>query len=520
MNAPFFLLARRPGWRRAALLTSGVEVVDGDVRLARPAPRSVFDCPAATALDLPGCCRAVVDVGGRRVVLVSGTGQIVREAGPSAVDGGWQPVGLVARPDGRLAVLDAGRLVHVLDHRLRHVETLTDMEGCPVPADQERRAAEGRLVTTALDSGLPGCVWHRVVLTGDVPLGCQVEVSALMTDADQTEAEVALLDDRWVSAGVAGELTGAWDALVAGPPGRYLWLRLTLRGDGRLTPSVHDVEVHFPRVTSLSRLPAVFAAGESDFLERFLALTDTVRASVTDLLDAMAHQLDPRSADSSGHRDFLAWLGGWVGMDDIDALPVPRRRRLIAAAPELYRRRGTPDGVARHCGLWLGRRTEVLEHYRLRRWAVANGSRLGDASVLFGPEVVRRLKVGEFSSIGEFALVGVPSPRTDPFRVFAHAFTLLVYARRDDDAEALTASARRVLAAVVPAHCAASVCVVTASATVGVRARLGLDAMVAGPPPAGRVGDAVGLALAADPRAGGMTSIGIDARVGTRAIIG
>jgi hypothetical protein len=34
------------------------------------------------------------------------------------------------------------------------------------------------------------------------------------------------------------------------------------------------------------------------------------------------------------------------------------------------------------------------------------------------------------------------------------------------------------------------------------------------------LGDPLGLAIAADPRAGGATSLGIDARVGTRATIG
>lgn len=561
MSGPFFLLSRRPGWRAEPLLGVGTHLDAGVLSLAPLPSPSVFDVPPARVLELPGCRRAVVDAEGRRVLLLAGTGQLLRIAGPWLVAAGvatpvapgwtipspgcapavtwpagtWRPIGLVALPKGRVGVLDAGRVVHVLGCDWAYVETLTDLTVADLPHPDLAGAdpapdvpapgfvAEGSFVTAALDSGLPGCRWHRIEVTGTVPQGCHVEVQALVTDADYTAAEVGLLD-RWVSAGVVGELAGGWDALIAGPAGRFCWLRLTLRGDGTQTPRLTDVAVHFPRQTSLQYLPAIFAAGESDFAERFLALTDTVRASVTELLDHAHWQLDPRSADADDRRDFLAWLGGWVGMDEVNALPQARQRRLIAAAAELYRRRGTPDGVARHTGLWLGRRTSVLEHFKLRRWAVANGSRLGDASVLFGPSVVARLKLGEYSTIGDFALVGVPSPRTDPFRVFAHAYTLFVHACADDDRDALAGAARRIARAVSPGHVAPVVRVVEATARLGVQARIGLDAVVAGPPAPARLGDAPGalggLALAADPRAGGATSLGIDSRVGTRATIG
>ncbi len=551
--APFFLLSRRPGWRSEVLLSSGIEAAAGVLRLATPPPPSVFDCPLVTLLELPGCRRAVLDVGGRRALLVSGTGQVVRIAGPWRIadgsaeavcatqalagpgcgaevtwpSGTWQPIGLVLLPDGRPGVLDRTRGIHVLDCRFGYAETLAELPGPCAAERPPAYAPEGIFVTVALDSGLPGCRWHRIEVAGVVPSGCNVEVHTLTSDADHTAGEIAGLDDRWVTAGVMGEWPAAsagstppWDALVQSPPGQYLWLRLVLRGDGTRSPALTEVGVHFPRQTSLRHLPAVFAAGDSDFLDRFLALTDTVRASVTELLDHLGWQLDPRSADADDRRDFLGWLGGWVGMDDIAALPVARQRQLIAAAAELYRRRGTPDGVARHAGLWLGRRTAVLEHFKLRRWAVANSSRLGDASVLFGPGAVRRLELGEYSAIGDFALVGVPSPRTDPFRVFAHAYTLFVYARGTDDGDALAAAASRIARAVSPGHVAVTVCVIRPTAIVGVQARVGLDALVAGAPTPGHLGDPLGLAIAADPRAGGATSLGIDARVGTRATIG
>ena len=515
------LLARRPGWRAAPSLSHGIDTIAGTLRLASTPPPSVFDRPPRRVVDLPCCERGVVDVAGRRVLVITGTGQPRLVLTPPGGPASWSPVGLVPLPPDRLAVLDAAHVVHLFDLHGAWLGTQPDLADADAPASGPRFVGEGVLVTKALDSGLPGCRWHAVEVRGRVPQGTRVEVATLTAEDDFTEAEVATLGDRWTpSASFGDPALGAWDALVFAPDGRYLWLRLTLIGDGADTPELVDVAVRPSRHTSLERLPAIFAAGESDFLERYLALTDTVRASVTDLLEHLPHELDPRTADASARRDFLAWLGGWVGMDDLGALPVPRRRRLVAAAAELYRRRGTPDGVARHVGLWLGRRVEVLEHYRLRRWAITTQARLGDASVLFGPEIVRRLRLDEYSRIGEFVLVSTPSPRIDPFAVFAHTFTLYVHACDTDDVAALAASAERVAGAVSPAHTLAVVAVVRPRASVGVQARLGMDALVAGPPPAGRVGDAVGLAVAADPRAGGLAGIGIDARVGTRAHIG
>ncbi len=564
MTARWFLLADHPGWRSSPVLSSGTTTECGRLRLAETRPPTVLDCPPERYIDLPCCERAVLRPEDRTVALTTGMGQLRAVAGPWRVvgadddavtveavattwrvpadgcapvrewpEGAWAPDGLVCLDDGEVGVLDrqAG-LVHVIDERgrWREARPAAEVPGCR-PGPVLRYPTSGTAASVALDSGTPGCRWHRVVLNGQVPQGSRVEVEVLVTDADLGEGEVAVLpNDRWVVAGVFGDPgVTSWDVLVPGPRGRYLWLRLRLVGDGTVSPRVDDVEVHFPRETSLRELPAVYAAGESDALERLLALTDTVRGSVTGVLDDVPRELDPRSADADPARDLLAWLGTWVGMAGMGALPEERRRRLVAAAADLYRRRGTPDGVARHVGLWLGRRTQVLEHYRLRRWAVLEHGRLGDTTQLFGREVVGRLQLDGGSAIGAFRLVSTPSPRQDPFAVFAHRFTVFVHAATcdgPDDLDDLAAAAASVLRAVQPAHTLSSVAVVTPTARVTEQAALGIDAVVAGPPPPARLGDRLGgehgtpFTVARDPRRGDLPAIGIDARVGTRAVIG
>lgn len=525
----WFLLARRPGWRESTVLSVDVAIDDGRLRLGDGAPQpSVFDCASATCVRLPCCEHAILT--GDQVLVVTGTGQLRLVLGPLDVDGTpWHPDGVMAC--GRLiGVIDRGaRIVYLFDAAGRYLRAVDgrDLPGCPRPDGIARYATQGRFVSLALDSGMPECEWHRVAVRGTVPVGGRVVVSTLTTDADLAEGEVALLDpSRWTVAGMYDDpAIDEWDALVGGPKGRYLWLAVELDSDGAVTPALDDVEVHFPRRTSLRHLPAVFRSGPDGgaFVDRYLALTDAVRSTVVGEIDHLPWELDARSATTTVEHDFLGWLGEWVGMTGTDLLPTRRRRALIGRAAELYRRRGTPDGVARFVGLWLGRRTQVLEHYRLRRWAVLDRGRLGDATRLFGPSIVKRLQLDEYARIGAFQLVDTPSPRLDPFAVYAHRFTLFVHACVDDDVEQLAATAARVIGTAQPAHTVSSVAVVQARMTVGEQASLGLDAVVAGPLPPGRLGTGrLGdgpVVVARDPARGDRPAVGIDARVGTRAAI-
>ncbi|RSS67426.1 phage tail protein [Streptomyces sp. WAC06614] len=100
-------------------------------------------------------------------------------------------------------------------------------------------------------------------------------------------------------------------------------------------------------------LPAVFQ--EDEFVQRFTAGLDDVVAPVISTLDCLEHYLDPALAPT----DFLPWLAGWVDMDLGGPADPARRRRLLASAGDLYRRRGTASGLRDHLWLMFGGRVEV-----------------------------------------------------------------------------------------------------------------------------------------------------------------
>ncbi|MFJ7209236.1 phage tail protein [Streptomyces sp. NPDC098789] len=100
-------------------------------------------------------------------------------------------------------------------------------------------------------------------------------------------------------------------------------------------------------------LPSVYQ--EDEFAQRFTAGLDDVLAPVISTLDCLEHYLDPALAPA----DFLPWLAGWLGVQPGSHPDPARQRLLLAAAGDLYRRRGTAGGLRDHLELAFGGYVEV-----------------------------------------------------------------------------------------------------------------------------------------------------------------
>ncbi|MDM0109631.1 phage tail protein [Variovorax sp. J22R24] len=338
-----------------------------------------------------------------------------------------------------LAVDALGRLRLPCD-RCDGGSALFDARGACVEPEQQALAPlyrrQGNYRSQPLDSAIDGCQWHRVELRGCVPPGCKVELHTFSAEIVLDDAELALLGDAAWSAPVTAtgiDPNGRWDALIRSTPGRYLWLRLDLAGDGFDTPQLCAALVEYPRISLRRYLPAVFGAEpvSADFTDRFTAIFDASLRSIEARLDAQAALFEPLSAPAEGlkgHSDFLGWLASWIGLVMERDWPEARRRRYLNEAAALYPQRGTPQGLRRQLLLLLGldrsaaccpaERPQarclprplncgpgpalvpaappalLLEHFKLRRWLFAGRARLGDDSVLWGQRIVNRSQLG------------------------------------------------------------------------------------------------------------------------------
>ncbi|KRC81832.1 phage tail protein [Sphingomonas sp. Root241] len=334
----------------------------------------------------------------------------------------------------------------------------TPRNPCPMRADMTGFAPTGTLTTGALDSGMTGTVWDRITLDLSVLEGTTLTVETFVSDAPLGDIEVAALDaSAWTASVIARDDEGRAVLAIRSGPGRHLWLRLTLAGDGKTTPCVTGITVTSPRRTSARLLPATYSAEpvSADFLARFMLLFDQLRAEMLAPIDALPALFDPRAtpaaeADTSGE-DFLDWLAAWIGIALDRGWSVERRRRLVREAPALFRIRGTALGLKRHVAVYTGVEPRLVEHFRLRRWLALDEAQLDGNAQLWGPDIVRRLQLDEYSEIGRFALVDGDNPLTDPVGAYAHRATLYVpvgegFGDRD------LAAIENVVEAAAPAH--------------------------------------------------------------------
>jgi phage tail-like protein len=457
--------------------------------------------------------------------------------------------------------LDLGPLCHV---PCPPGSVTFDPSGQPIaphPPVSAPYLTKGVYSSRALDSRTRGCQWHRVVLHGEVPAGTRVLVESFCADedydADQVAGFAVWARGEIVPGTARGPRPAPHDCLVFSPPGRYLWLRLTLlSATGSATPVIRAIEIEFPRLSSLRYLPAVFAAEavSADLTARFLSLFDTTLRGIERVVDTEAGLFDPASTPATrvgaAAVDFLTWLASWIGITFERSWSEARRRRFLSRAGALFARRGTVAGLRQQllqvlgwepapgCGACARSRRAchepplncapppeppvyrtpplILEHFKLRRWLHLGIGRLGAQAVLWGQRIVNRTQLDENGQAGCTRLVTTPDPRRDPLHVYAHRFTVFVPAcvGRDE-------SGRRTIGNLLrgesPAHAQWDVVYVEPRFRIGVQSMIGFDAVVGGLPAPARVG---GMALGQGTLVGGGRPGRSDARLGRSGRIG
>lgn len=338
----------------------------------------------------------------------------------------------------------------------------------------------GRIASGPIDSGIPRCRWHRVRIDADVPPGTSLQVSTATYEPGEPFATglhgrvVTLTERDWKAAP-----EGALDVLIDLPPGRFLFLRLDLRGDGTATPVVRRVRLDFPRRTSLSHLPAVYRESPEaeEFAERFLANFDATIEDLDRAIERFPALLDVGRAPG----EVLPWLGRFLDAAFDPDWDDAKRRRILAALPALFKQRGTVAGLSRVIREVLGIDPVILEGPEGRSWGALAGARAnppdGDPRPLARLGVVRlfgtsraRFRLGH-SALGGAPLRGYGDPDLDPLDAEAFRFQVLVARTAPLDRDRLAA----LIEAQKPAHTAMTFRVGGDGFVVGVWSTVGVD---------------------------------------------
>jgi len=381
----------------------------------------------------------------------------------------------------------------------------------------------GSWLAAPLDSKIDNCQWHRVVVSLlDLPPGATVTVYTTTSNTPTLPATIAALQlYAWDFAGTvtgkslppkARSKTKATQALTAAAtacpppapavatpedffvqslPGEFLWLRLDLSSDGYGTPAVGNIRVHYPRISYLQHLPAVFSsnAESTHFLEQFLSAFQTAWDAIDGRISRMRALFDPKAVPDK----FLDYLAGWLSLPNVPAGDRALLRDLVEAAPAATGERGTVAALRALLGAYLqsftgiaptgqGPFPMILEGFRERQRLMLSRpglSDLGSAAAMWGAEVVGRLQLGKYSQEGQAKLVSAGNPQWDEYNEYAHRFRVVVPAAWVRTA-ANEQSLRTILDSEKPAHTRYDLCLVEPRFRIGVQSTVGVDAMIAG----------------------------------------
>lgn len=125
----------------------------------------------------------------------------------------------------------------------------------------------------------------------------------------------------------------------------------------------------------LSFLPSIY--DQDDLMGRFLMLFESFLAPIDQQIDQIHHYFDPDLAPAT----LLPWLASWLDLTLDERWPLERQRELMGAAAQLYRKRGTRQGLEEAIRIYTGETPQIIEH-RANNFLLGPGARLGPGVAL------------------------------------------------------------------------------------------------------------------------------------------
>lgn len=222
---------------------------------------------------------------------------------------------------------------------------------------------EGIYASAPLDSGISGCVWHRIVIDARIPENSFITIYHLASD-DPGDLEdkpgfMAPSDSEVVT------FRQVNDSLLREQQGRFIRLWIRIRKAGKETPVLKQVKIYYPRLTYLRYLPAVYQEDSQsrDFLERFLSIFESRLYDSDEVITRLPAYFDPKAAPNQPENDFVKWLASWLSLDLYDLLG-ENNRDFVLNAVNLYKMKGTAEGLSRLACTITGKGRCCVKEYK------------------------------------------------------------------------------------------------------------------------------------------------------------
>lgn len=234
---------------------------------------------------------------------------------------------------------------------------------------------EGVYFTRVFDSRERQTEWHRIVIEGEwhgeatatvcvyasdtlYPGGGTQTVEELIGDSELTAAQKA----RELRVCLAARFYQPKDMLLYDVRGRYLWLKLELKGLGGNAPGISRITIRYPKHTWLSFLPELYQEDRKSaaFLERYLSIFQSLYEDMTEKIEQAPRLLEP------SENGFLGELADWLGVRNQTLWNEDQLCYLVKNAARLHRIRGTAACLKELAALYLGSEPYLVEYHQIK----------------------------------------------------------------------------------------------------------------------------------------------------------
>jgi phage tail-like protein len=135
-------------------------------------------------------------------------------------------------------------------------------------------------------------------------------------------------------------------------------------------------------------LPGIYQDADeenADFLQRFLLVSAHLTSGVEENLEFVHELFDPRLTEAK----WLPWLASWLAMPLLEGWDEEKRREIVQRTPELYRKRGTAEGLKLALRLFADVKAEIHEgEWPYPGMVIGRSSTIGKDTVLSPPVFV------------------------------------------------------------------------------------------------------------------------------------
>lgn len=149
------------------------------------------------------------------------------------------------------------------------------------------------------------------------------------------------------------------DLLLHSLEGRYLWFLLEIYPQTEEPVSLGDIRIYFPAVSWAAYLPELYRREmkNGSFLDRFLAVFQSLYEDAGDYIRQVPEELDPALAPTG----FLQEMAGWLDVEEPYMWTEERLRFLLEHIMEFSRSRGTRRGIELFVELYTKEKPFVIE---------------------------------------------------------------------------------------------------------------------------------------------------------------